>query len=97
MDMDKLTTEEHGLCFRLLDEYARSKHSCFISEFFSPMQSGSYTICFRSLGSKPNDSDNYSCKYLQLNVGELRKIVSEKSVPVVVAAKLDAALPTLQS
>jgi hypothetical protein len=94
----QLTTEEQGRCFKVLDEYSRRKHNCFVAEFFLSDQVGKYFVCFRPTGvssDSVDDPDRYACKYLQFEVEDVKRMRSEESLPVEVAKRLDEALPTI--
>lgn len=42
---------EETLCFKLLDGHARTKHACFLAEFFPKgRRDGFYLCCFRPVG-----------------------------------------------
>jgi hypothetical protein len=89
--MTTLTNEEQKTCFKLLDEYAKTRHKMFLAEFFS-RDTASYFACFRPLGGTANDPDCYACEYLQFEVVELRTMASGQSLPPDIIAKLSAAL-----
>ena len=79
-------------CFKLLDGYARSAHSCFLTEFFRTGKSeGSYLCCFRPLG-EIDAADRCACKYVAMSANQIQSIPSSQCVPADVAETLDEAL-----
>lgn len=98
MRKHQLTSEEYDRCFRLLDEYARRKHNCFVAELFFSAQVGRYFVCLRptSVSSDSvDDPDRYACKYLEFEFEDLERMRSEESLPSSVAERLDEILPTI--
>lgn len=90
-----MTPEQQASCFKLLDSFVRTKHNCFVSEFFFVAESGAYTVCFRPVGVSPEDANRSACKYLQLAAADVERVASESSVPLNVTAALDAGLAML--
>jgi hypothetical protein len=39
-------TPEETNCFTLLDDYARTRHGCFLAEFFLSSIQTEYVLCF---------------------------------------------------
>jgi hypothetical protein len=89
---DDITTEERLACFKLLDEHARTKHHCFVAEFFLQEQSETYFVCFRPVESTTN---RFACKYLQFGIEEIRTMASSQSLPLSTTNQLDEALTAL--
>ena len=90
-----ITTEEWAVCFRLLDEYARTNHNCFVAELFLSTQSEVYVGCFRAAGLEKDSPNRYACKYLQFGVEDIRAMSSANCLSVPLAKQLDDALSTL--
>ncbi len=90
---EEITTEERAQCFNLLDIYARTKHSCFVTEFF--LSNDVYFVCFRPVEVGKDDAIRYVCKYLQFDVEDMRTTASAQSLPFSIATKLDVALSIL--
>lgn len=83
-------------CFKLLDDYARSAHSCFLTEFFPTGKSeGSYLCCFRPLGTEIDAADRYACKYVAMSADQIESILSSECIPADVAETLDEELAGL--
>ena len=73
---------EETLCFKLLDGHVRTKHGCFLAEFFPKgPRDGFYLCCFRPLGKADNLEDLYASKYVTIDPGTMQSIVSNKSLP----------------
>jgi hypothetical protein len=75
-----LTKKAYSRCFTPLDERARTKHNCFVSEFFISEKHVAFTVCFRPLGRTPKDTNRADCKYLQFAVGEIKAMVLVNSI-----------------
>ncbi len=88
-----LTTQEQERCFKLMDDYARSKHNCYVAEFFLSTRSGAYNVCFRPVGT--DNSNRYSCKYVELDVEDARAAVEAHCLPSNAADMLDQTLSKL--
>jgi hypothetical protein len=70
-----MTIEETRL-FVLLDDYAKSKHRCFLTELFMNEDHTRYFACLRPSGSLRDDSERFACVYLQIDLDEARTIGS---------------------
>lgn len=92
----RATPAEEAACQKLLDEYARSKHKCFVSEFFLSTR-GAYSVCVRPLGSSKTDPNRYACKYLQFAADDVRAMSSATAVPLPIADALDKALSGIRT
>ena len=90
-----MTTEEYGLCFTLLDDYASRRHNCVLTEFFWVEKEGLHYLCFRPLGLSPDSSIRHACKYVTLDNAEVRAIALARSLPASVTQALDEAIPTM--
>jgi hypothetical protein len=92
-----LTWKEWRQYFKLLDERARTKHNCHVTEFFLSPERAVFIVCFRPLGwGTPQDPNRYACKYLHFTVGEIKAMAAVNSLPLDVIAEIDATLPTLR-
>lgn len=87
-----LTPEERTVCFKLLDEYARTKHRCFVTEFFLPVGTEVYFICLRPVESATR---RQACKYVQFGTEEIRTVASSQCLPLSISNGLDEALSLL--
>lgn len=92
-----ITPAEEAACFKLLDEYARSKHKCFVSEFFRSTKEGGYSVCVRPLGGSKTDPNRYASKYLRFAADDVRVISASTSVPHRISVVLDNALATIRA
>ena len=95
-EMYGLTKKEYSRCFKLLDERARTKHNCFVSEFGLSEERALFYVCFRPLGGTPDDPNRFACKYLNFAVGEIKAMALVNSLPTDVIAEIDSALPTIR-
>jgi len=58
--------------FNLLDDYARTRHSCFLAEMFLNSENSHYVLCFRPAAVSADSRDRYTCKYLTIDAGAAR-------------------------
>jgi hypothetical protein len=77
----------------MLDEYARSRHRCFLAEMDLHADKARYRLCFRPTGVSKDSPNRYACRYLFIGrkeVGAARRVL-----PTSIIEMLDGALPTL--
>ena len=91
----EITAEEKRRCFKLLDEYARPNHNCFVTEFFLSREASAYNVCFRPLGVSKDSPNRYDCKYVQFDLENVRAMASGRSLPTSISDQLDQALSTV--
>jgi hypothetical protein len=87
-----MNKEDEKALFKMLDDYARNGHRCFVSEFFA--SSDEYIVCFR-----PTDqgrSKLSACHYLHLPVSEADAIVTTKQLTQSLRFMLDQRLSALE-
>jgi len=92
-----ITPVEEAACFKLLDDYARLKHKCFVSEFFRSTQQEAYSVCVRPLLDSETDPNRYASKYLQFSADDVRAISAGTSVPPGISDVLDNALAKISA
>jgi hypothetical protein len=82
--------------FNLLDEYARTRHSCFLAEFFMNSQKTEYILCFRPLTAANNNSpDRYAYEYLRIEADVARAAGKAAALVPSITGVLDNALAAL--
>lgn len=81
--------------FRLLDQYARNKHGCFITEFFLDLDGAKYVVCFRPLKISKEPANRYARRYLRFPAHEIHLMNGGKPLSPDIADEIDAALSTL--
>lgn len=86
---------EETKAFKLLDQFARSEHHCFLAEFFPNEDGNEYILCFRPTGVTKDDPDRYACKYIHIPADEVHTISAAKSLSPELAADLSAELQPL--
>ena|SRR5215472_6884826 len=91
----ELNSDQVRQCFELLDGYVRTKHNCFISEFFPANDEASYYICFRPIGTGAHDPKSDACRYLQADPLSLIAAASDTRLPLSLSSQLDELLSTL--
>jgi hypothetical protein len=87
-----MTLEETN-CFKMLDEYARSRHRCFLAEMDLNADKAHYTLCFRPTAVDKGSPNRYACRYLHIAAEKVG--AAGKSLPTSVIEMLDRELPTL--
>jgi hypothetical protein len=92
-----MTPEEKGRCFRMLDEYSRRNHKCFLAEMDLNVKRGVYTACFRPLGLSVDSPNRYACRYLYASVDDLTNAVHAGRPSQSVSAMLDRELKELST
>jgi hypothetical protein len=88
-------TKEETKLFELLDDYARSRHHCFLTELFMNKDRTAYSVCFRPRGSLRDESERFACVYLQIDLEEARNIYSQRAITATVVRDMDEKLSEL--
>ena len=83
-------TQDKTRFFQLVDDYARTRHRCFLTELDLWTEERGYSLCFRPLGA----SDAY--KYLMVSTEDVKAAVSRLQLPTSLVDQLDAELPKLK-
>ncbi len=81
--------------FKLLDDYSRNRHNCFLAEMFLNQAQTAYTLCFRPVNKNKNSPDRYACRYLHLEASELKIAAEKGSIGASTIEELDKELPLL--
>ena len=88
-------TPEETNCFTLLDDYARTRHGCFLAEFFLSAIQTDYVLWFRPAGGGADSSNLYACRYLYIDPDLVRTAGQNKKLPNCITELLDTELPKL--
>ena len=80
--------------FRLIDDYAREHHQCFLAEMFLNRGQTEYMLCFRPTEAAKN-SDRYACRYLCFEISEISTVEQAQELNDSVKTLLDKELPNL--
>ncbi len=80
--------------FKLLDEYSRNIHNCFLAEMNVNEQLTVYSLCFRPIRS--NSSDPYACRYVEIDAEEVHALNRARSLPIAITNLLDEELAQLR-
>jgi hypothetical protein len=75
--------------FRLLDQYARSAHACFVAEMFPNEAGTDYTACFRPVNSDRNSPNRFDCRYLRFSDRELEMLKEANALTASMAETID--------
>jgi hypothetical protein len=85
--------EETG--FRLLNQYSRTAHACFVAEIFLNDAGTEYTVCFRPINADRNSPNRLDCRYLHLAKHEVETLNETKALTVALTDKIDSELRLL--
>jgi hypothetical protein len=88
-------TSEESRVFKLLDEYSRDRHNCFLSEMFLNEAKTGYTLCFRPVSAKPDSADRFAHRYLHFKVSEVKMAAEKEMLMDSVTEELDRELRPL--
>ena len=80
--------------FKLLDEYSRNVHNCFLAEMNVNEQLTVYSLCFRPIRS--NSSDPYAYRYVEIDAEEVHAVNRARSVPETITGLLNEELTLLR-
>jgi hypothetical protein len=86
---------EEAQAFTLLDQYARSKHRCFVAEMFLSDAKTEYVLCFRPAEIRKESPDRFACKYLRIPLEDVRALSVADTLPVRLRDELDIELLAL--
>jgi hypothetical protein len=94
--------DEHGLdgfpkqSFKLIDEYVRKQHLCFLAEMFLNRGKTEYILCFRPTEAA-NNPDRYACRYLQFETSMIWALEQASDLNDPIKALLDQELKNLNT
>jgi hypothetical protein len=83
-------TAEETNCFKLLDEYSRTRYRCFLAEMFPT--GSEYTLCFRAHGIRKESANRYACRYLLVGTPEVSTAARNGILPPSITEMLDREL-----
>lgn len=89
-----MTTREYSRAFKLLDEYSRRHHQCFVTELFLGSNRIEYFVCFRPTNESINP-DQFACRYLKIETAQFELISQIGALPISIIEELDKELPAL--
>src|SRR5262252_1775330 len=69
-DTDQIMTSYEKRLLMLLDDYAKRKHQCFVTEMFLNPAKTAYTVCFRPTTAGMDSADRNSCRYCEIEATE---------------------------
>jgi hypothetical protein len=83
-----ITPSKEKTAFRLLDQYARSTHLCFVAEMFPNEARTEYTACFRPVNADRKSSNQFDCRYFRFSDHELETLNEANALTASVAEKI---------
>jgi len=86
---------EESQLFRILDEYSRLRHGCFLAEMFLNKDATHYVLCFRPVEPKVCAVGAGVCRYVYLNREDGLSVGSTGVMTDSVRQDLDTALQSL--
>ena len=88
-------TAAEALIFRLLDDHVRTRHACFVSEFFPTRENTKYSVCFRPLKAPEDSPERYACRYLQVGMEEADQVAGSGALTGPLREQIDRELSLL--
>ena len=88
-------TSEETRVFSLVDKYSRDQHCCFVTEMFLNEARTGYTLCFRPIGAEKDSPNRYACRYLHLEIAEVKIAAGEGKLTPSTTESLDKELQVL--
>jgi hypothetical protein len=90
-----MTPAKDETAFRLLDQYARSAHSCFVAEMFPNEAGTEYTACFRPVNTGRDSPNRLDCRYFRFSIQEVETLNETNALTASIAEKIDNQLRIL--
>jgi hypothetical protein len=90
-----MTPSERAVVFKLLDDYSRNKHRCFVAELDFAKTENDYQVCFRPTGGTKDSPNRYECRYLRIGIRDIMEAAERKELSASVVEQLDKELPSL--
>ena len=81
--------------FTLLDGHSRRRYHCFLAEMFLDKIKEQYVLCFRPTGGSIDDPSRYACRYIRVDVVEMRSICAARELTAGVTEALHRELTPL--
>ena len=75
--------------FAVLDGHTRIRYLCFVAELFLNDDQTSYFVCFRPTNAVQYLADRYACKYLQIEVAQVRAARREQRLTDSILERLE--------
>jgi len=88
-------TPEETQAFKLLDDYARDRHGCFLAEMFLNEAKTAYTLCFRPVSAKRDSPDRFAHRYLNFEVSEVKVAAQKRMLTASITEGLEKELRPL--
>lgn len=89
-------TSEETQAFKLLDDYSRDQHRCFLTEMFLNEAKTAYRLCFRPTGAGRESPDRFAHRYLNFEVSEVKVAAQEGMLTASMTEELDKELRLLR-
>ena len=90
------TLANESRTFTVLDDYARSKHQCFVAEMSLDKSGTEYVLCFRPTGASNDSSNRFACRYVTIQAALVDSIAETGTIQTSVADKLNSELLALR-
>ena len=94
--MSEMTSSEQAAVFRLLDEYSKKQHQCFVAEMFLNKPKDSYLVCFRPAAISIGAANSRDCVYVSISISEARAVAEAKVVGNAISRLLETELAVLR-
>jgi hypothetical protein len=82
---------QYTTLFTTIDEYARTRHRCFVAECFL-FSEAEWTICTRPTNENTRALDVYACKYFRLSQREAEEVCKSNALGATLKERIDREL-----
>jgi hypothetical protein len=82
--------------FKLLNNYSKARHRCFLAEMFLDASGEEYILCFRPADAEMISTNRYACKYLRIPAEEGFAVAKAGLLSNEIVEMLDTDLPSLR-
>ena len=86
---------QHPLLFKIVDDYVRAEHACFVSECFVNQLRTEWVICVRPTNESARTLDRYACKYFRLTLQEVEELCTFNAISSALSSRIDRELHSM--
>ena len=91
-----MSSKEDARVFALLDDYSRSKHTCFVAEMSLNDAGTYYVVCFRPADVSGDSLNRFACRYVNIDTVQTNALGQTQALPISITEKLDCELSELR-
>jgi hypothetical protein len=86
---------QNAAVFKVIDDYVRLEHRCFVSECDQNTSRAEWVICLRPTVDNTRPLDRYACKYFRLTQQEADELCKSNGLSPALKAKIDIDLQAI--